>query len=178
MLRLSANLLFNQDGGNKMNEHIYSAVFLVNPMLVGDEQRWQLSKFHITYHYNPGNPRICDNYHEGDWITIKHRGIYDDGEILASRVDLVKRDGSVLSRQRQSNAPLHITWDSGELPPVQSGIRLADPGLCEDFYHSFDIVNEAYHEFGDDTMKREKYHRIMERMNTVGMWNYYRSNGS
>ena len=161
-----------------MNRHIYSAVFLVNPMLVGDEQRWSLSKFHVTYHYNPGDCRYPDNYHEGDWITIKHRGIYDDGEILASKVALVKRDGSTLVRQRDSNVPLHITWDSGDLPKVEAGTRLAQPSLCEDFYHGFDLINETYHKYGDESMKREKHHRIMERMNTVGMWNFYRSDES
>ena len=181
---MSANYFINQDGGNKMqnspatNQVLYSAVFLVNPILVGEEQRWSLSKFHVTYHYSPGNPRLCDNYNEGDWITVNHRGIYDDGEILASKVDLIKRDGTRLNRQRGSNIPLHITWDSSNFAPVEAGIRLCSPEMCEEHYHDFNGINESHHEFGDDSTKRMKYAKIMQRMNTVGMWNYYRSNGS
>ena len=160
------------------DQRIYTGVFLVNPVLVGDEQQWALSKFHVTYHYAPGDPLFPQGYHEGDWITIKHIGIYDDGEILASRVHLIRRNRQPIEFQRGHSVPLHITWDSGEYPPVESGKRLIDSNLCDDHYHSFDMINDSYYNFGDDTVRAEKYRRIMSRMNTLGMFTYYTSRGS
>jgi|18_taG_2_1085343.scaffolds.fasta_scaffold162227_1 hypothetical protein len=153
---------------------IYSAVFLVDPMIVEDDARWKLSKFHVTYHYNPGNPLFPDGVHTGDWCGIKHRGIYDDGEILASQVSL-RVGGIDISFQRGADTLLHITWDSGELPPMEAGVRLNDAALYEDHYHSFNDINEYYHSFGEDAVRRLKYAQIMQRMNTVGMWNCFKN---
>jgi hypothetical protein len=174
---MSANL----NGDNKMTE-IYSAAFLVSPIFIDDEPRWKLSKFHVTYHYNPGSIRYPPGVHRGDWMTIKHHGIYDDGEVLASKVSLhnissydSSSNSNGLYRQRDTETPLHITWDSGELPPIEGGIRLMNEDYCEDYYHSFNDINEYYHSFGDDEVKRLKYKRIMGRMDTIGMWNCFKN---
>tara|TARA_R110000744_G_scaffold154733_3_gene269862 strand:- start:2542 stop:3186 length:645 start_codon:yes stop_codon:yes gene_type:complete len=128
---------------------IYTGVFLINPVIHENSAMFAISNYHVTYHYQPGRPLypdpiICD----GDWAEILHLGIYDDGEILASKVCIVN-PGVISSdtestkiipieryqherylenskRERVNGIPLHITWSTKDLPPVIAGERLKD----------------------------------------------------
>ena len=119
---------------------IYTGCFIVVPVIDRDrnEAIFAISPFHVTYHYNPGDPIFPEDVKENDWTQIIHAGIYDDGNILASRVHLMRpliSDGNKHERyfsqqpdrlinqgteeeHYTSGYPLHITWDSGDKPPV------------------------------------------------------------
>ena len=123
---------------------IFTAVYLVNPVIDIDNKSalFAISPFHVTYHYQPGDPYFPEDVKDGDWTQIIHEGIYDDGEILASRVKLLRPEivdepnRGYMSYQSDrkveddeeiqyiSGYPLHITWDSGKLPPAVVGERL------------------------------------------------------
>tara|TARA_R100001082_G_C4364666_1_gene161249 strand:+ start:390 stop:1019 length:630 start_codon:yes stop_codon:yes gene_type:complete len=123
---------------------IYTACHLVSPVLNEDTGRavFAISPFHITYDYEPGNPIFPSEVSDGDWTQIIHHGLYDDGEILASRVFLLRQsviddteaivydatnNEDIITHQRHKGKegyPLHITWDSKGLPPVEAGKRL------------------------------------------------------
>jgi hypothetical protein len=126
---------------------IYTGVFLINPVIDANNPMFAISNYHVTYHYQPGNPRYPeDDICEGDWAGIVHLGLYDDGEILASKVYIVNPT-LILSHSTHSlpvtryqctrllennidtvvsGIPLHITWDTKGLPPVTTGERLKE----------------------------------------------------
>jgi len=127
---------------------IFTAVYLVNPVLDRENSKalFEISPFHVTYHYEPGNPYFPEDVCDGDWTQIIHEGIYDDGEVLASKVKVlypeILDEGSQgymnyqCDRKVEDNGetkyipgyPLHITWDSGKLPPAVVGERLEELG--------------------------------------------------
>ena len=185
-----------------MERDIFKGVFLVEPIIVGGNQpSFALSKYHITYHYQPGECYFPDEVEEGDWIGIQHLGIYDDGEILASKVSLRLREGGTteryLSRQLSrydedgnelQSYPLHITWSSGELPPVVAGERLDDPDLYDEYFTSYQVMNG--YNFNTNVMKandldkndpaqRDTYSKrinhIFSYFNPIGVWKTFRT---
>lgn len=121
---------------------IFTGLFLVEPVIDDNIAKFAISKHHITYHYSPGNPEFPNGIQEHDWSYIKHLGIYDDGEILTSHVNIItpissksSLKGKQLYTQKnryddkgntigEQETPLHITWNSKDLPPVASGVRL------------------------------------------------------
>lgn len=129
---------------------IYTGVFLINPVIDSDTNNclFALSTFHVTYHYQPGDPIYPDFIAENDWTHIIHKGVYDDGEVLASKVWLLtpdtgiqekieKKDNHLALRNQHSRIledgtpvdplPLHITWSVADgISPVTSGERLKD----------------------------------------------------
>ena len=68
---------------------IFTGLFLVEPVIDKSISKFAISKHHITYHYSPGNPKMPSGIEEHDWSYIDHQGIYDDGEILASHVNIL-----------------------------------------------------------------------------------------
>ena len=140
---------------------IYTACHLIVPGIDIDsnEPMFAISDFHVTYHYNPGDPCYPPDFQEGDWTQIKHVGLYDDGEILASRVYirraniinegekgyLTHQADRLVDDEYVMGVPLHITWSSGGLPPVESGIRLQKV-----FERGVDSMNEYYNPIGND----------------------------
>ena len=140
---------------------IYTACHLIVPGIDPESSKplFAISDFHVTYHYNPGDPSFPPDFQEDDWTQIKHIGLYDDGEILASRV-YVRRanvmgegDHGYITHQADrmvdndyvNGVPLHITWSSGGLPPVESGIRLQKV-----FRQDIEDMDEHYSPIGDN----------------------------
>ena len=128
---------------------IYTGLFLIKPTVQLDENDeesalFHISKFHVTYHYQPGDPHFPTHVCENDWSEIAHMGIYDDGEVLASRVSIINHNRNNPNENRSSikkyqprrildngdsvtGLPLHITWDvKPGISPVVSGERLSD----------------------------------------------------
>jgi hypothetical protein len=156
--------------GDKMSEievqkddkiPIYTACHLIVPGIDPESSKplFAISDFHVTYHYNPGDPCYPPDFQEGDWTQIKHVGLYDDGEILASRVYIRRanimegNDGGYITHQADrmvdndyvNGVPLHITWSSGGLPPVETGTRLQKL-----FASSVEELDTYYMPFGTD----------------------------
>ena len=133
---------------------IYTGVFLVQPEIdVHGRPTFAISKFHVTYHYNPDDCMFPESVQENDWTRIIHQGIYDDGEILASEVRLEAiisnsnmfsginfQHPSVNGNGLSEHLPLHITWNSGEHPPVEAGRRLQDTDMRNRFFTSYDTM--------------------------------------
>ena len=81
---------------------------------------------HTTYEFNPGKCTLPEWVKEGDNVKVKVVGKYEDAEIKAVKVEVILPDGTVLTHQ-PSGTPLHITV-AAKVPPVQSGIRIAEYG--------------------------------------------------
>ena len=184
-----------------MGRDIFTGVFLVEPIIKENQPAFALSKHHITYHYQPDECFFPDGVEEGDWIQIKHKGIYDDGEILASKVSLRLREGGTTERylSHQLNRydedgndlpsfPLHITWSSGELPPVVAGERLNNSDCCEEFYTAHNLMDgykfqKAVMKVNDldvnDSSQREIYSKridhIFNYFNPIGVWKRFKT---
>jgi len=199
---------------------IYTGVFLINPIIDVGKPMFAISNYHVTYHYQPGNPcypndDICD----GDWAEIIHLGLYDDGEILASKVSIVNptfipnsdtssfNDISPVTRHQRErrlnnnsdtviNIPLHITWDTKDLPPVVTGERLKEhekldrrdpesdyfkyytPNENLDLYtkESIMIANDLDHEDPDDkVLYHKRIKPIFNHLNSIGIWKTVKS---
>ena len=159
---------------------IYTGIFLVHPVIDRDknEALFALSPYHITFHYSPGDPMFPEDVGEGDWTQIVHRAVYDDGEILASRVyvmrpfiDNEQKHESFFTHQydrriKDENGedawregyPLHITWDSNGLPPVVAAERLenlwrdsSDPNWK--YYNKIESMANANHIVSQATLE-------------------------
>lgn len=196
-------------GEDRMEERdIYTCVNLVHPVINDDNiPTFAISKYHVTYHYQPDECWFPEGINENDWIRIVHKGIYDDGEILASAVHLERSTVNVNQEQRDNlryqrlrydedgnempHYPLHITWDSGHLPPVEAGERLLDPELRDMYYNNHNMVNGSYGDYNykEDTMiahdldinsdqARKSYHRKLHHLfsyfHPIGIWKTYR----
>ena len=136
---------------------IFTGCFLVDPVLVGEALQWKLSNFHVTYDFNPGDPKFPDNVIEGDFAKIRHIAVYQDANIVASRVNLTTMNGSILNRQRDGGLPLHITWAHGKAAPKASGYRLNK--LYDDWV--VDNAKEGIHNHKDE------YGESWKRYNTM-----------
>jgi hypothetical protein len=191
---------------DKSKYKIYTGVFLVDPIITKGKPAFALSKFHITYHYQPGDCRFPTNVEEDDWVSIHHHGIYDDGEILASKVSLLHHNSegerqSILFQRRRydpknddeflAQYPLHITWSSGELPPVIAAERLSDDSLMDKYYTQTSQkpeFNESEWKYKkdvmvandlniDDEMNRKVYNarlnHIFGYLDPIGVWKTY-----
>jgi len=199
---------------------IYTGVFLVNPVVDAAESKaiFEISPFHVTYDYRPGNPYFPDRVKEGDWTNIIHVGIYDDGDILASKVYVVKHqtksqveDGEFSHYHAyqshnenligHEDTPLHITWDTNGLAPIEAGIRLS---MAEDeaadnvpieqskylkYYTDTKLISEKEHMNTEsfksldlDSKDKESYkayklrlNPIFKLFNPIGIWKTYKS---
>lgn len=140
---------------------IYTAIFLLHPVMDKNksEALFAISPYHVTFHYSPGDPMFPEDVQEGDWAQIVHRGLYDDGEMLVSDVDIMRPfikkdkiherfysyqyDRKIKDKYEKdvwrTGYPLHITWDSGKLPPVKAAERL------ESIYKNSDDPNWKYY---------------------------------
>ena len=183
-----------------MERDIFTGVFLVEPVLKENKAAFALSKHHVTYHYQPGNCAFPQDVEEDDWIKLDHIGIYDDGEILASLINLKLREGDTTNRTLRNQLrrydedgnelpgfPLHITWSSGELPPVVAGERLNDADCCDQYLTYVDPVHE--YKFNRDVLKendldindpaqRDTYSKRIEHIfsyfTPIGIWKRFK----
>ena len=177
---------------------IFTGCFLVDPVLVGETLQWKLSNFYIAYDFNPGDPRFPDNVIEGDFAKIKHIGVYQDKDIVTSRVHLTTMNGNLLTVEHNNEAPLHITWKSGKSAPKESGHRLTklyNEYIVDDGKDNIHLVKE---ECGDDwkryntmwKMIKHEYdmpddeeshdendiivYKIFEQLEPIGLWHTMR----
>ena len=182
-----------------MERDIFTGIFLVDPVIKENQPAFALSKHHITYHYQPDNCTFPDGVEENDWIQVNHVGIYDDGEILASLVSLkLRENGTVRNIHNQlrrfdedgndlPSFPLHITWSSGELPPVVAGERLNNSDACDLYLTYVDPVHE--YKFNKDVLKendldindpaqRDTYSKRIEHIfsyfSPIGIWKRFK----
>ena len=181
------------------DKSIYTGLFLVEPVIIDGKPSFGLSKYHVTYHFNPGDPIFPENVAENDWGKIIHKGIYDDGEIVTSHVHIqeqidltdkepdLKRDyNHHIRNQFDSNTPLHITWLHGEARPIEAGDSLRKALNHEDGYQnnyiSLDrliysnnwegILKNNKLDVDADGMEayRMRIDVIFKYMNTMGLW--------
>jgi len=179
---------------------IFTGLFLVTPVLRGNNMQWKMSKFHVIYHFNPGDPRFPEDVLEGDFGKIKHIGIYEDDDILASRVYVGTMTDKIYRHQYNSPTPLHITWDSGKAAPMQSGHRLQrlfeesipDDGMTtvnhrdridgKDLRVKYHAINHIYRSYLGMEMRKEndgsrelKMEKIFEELEPMGIWHTMRN---
>lgn len=152
---------------------IFTGVFLVDPAVTNNGPSWKLSKFHITYHFAPGEPVFPQEVVSGDFVKIEHLSIYEDDDILASQVVLHTPYTGRITTQRDGRTPLHITWDSGDKPAIETGKRLTklinDDDYIDGEYHAMSKVYKNGF-FLDDEVQTKKYTHIMNRLGPIGMW--------
>jgi len=159
------------------NEYpIFTGVFLVDPVENALDQKvsWKLSKFHATYHFNPGGPMFPQSVVQGDFTKINHLTVYEDDDVLTSHISIDTPENGMISYQHDGRTPLHITWDSGDNPPVLAGQRLRSvmdntDSIDPQGWSPMNIVYEIG--FGyDDDVSRRKYMHIMNKLQPIGMW--------
>ena len=150
---------------------IFTGVFLVHPSILEGSPAWGLSKFHITWNYNPGDPTFPSDVLGGDFTKIEHLGIYIDDDIITSHVAISTPNGRV-RHQADGETPLHITWSSGDKAPVEAGKSLRNYFNGHDMAGTYTEMKEVYDiGFGElSIIEKTKYENILNAFHPIGMW--------